>query len=111
MMKRNQKPEGIASLLGKTLKSLNLESHIKRHSVWNHWDKIVGKTIAEKTWPARLIEDTLVVKVMGASWMNELSFMKRQILDKIQREIPDCPIKHLRLELGTKKFESEGEKK
>ncbi|MBF0491768.1 MAG: DUF721 domain-containing protein [Deltaproteobacteria bacterium] len=104
MMRKNQKPEGIASLLSKTLKGLNLESKLKRHSVWSHWDKIVGKTIAEKAWPSRLMEDTLVVKVINASWMNELSFMKQQILEKIQTEIPDCPIKHLRLELGTKKF-------
>jgi predicted nucleic acid-binding Zn ribbon protein len=100
MAKPYQKPELVSSILKKTLDSLNLGPTFKKYSVWEYWNEIVGKRVAEKAEPSHLMGDTLVVKVISHPWMNELSLMKPMLLDKIQKKISGCPIKNIRFELS-----------
>ena len=99
-MKPSKTPESIASILKKTLKNLNLEQPLKKYSVWNHWEEIVGKKVAQKAEPSHLLGDTLVVKVASHPWMTELTLMKSIILEKIQKKIEGCPIRNIRFELA-----------
>jgi len=97
---RSQKPELVSQILKKTLESLNWGANFKRYSVWEYWNEIVGKGVAEKAEPSHLMGDTLVVKVVSHPWMNELTLMKPMLLEKIQKKIEGCPIKNIRFELS-----------
>ncbi|MFO1520049.1 MAG: DUF721 domain-containing protein [bacterium] len=99
-MKRNKPPEPISSILKSTLKGLNLEHPLKKYSVWNHWEEIVGRGVAQKAQPAHVLGDTLVVEVSSHPWMTELTLMKNMILEKIQQKIEGCPLKNIRFELS-----------
>jgi predicted nucleic acid-binding Zn ribbon protein len=99
-MPYRKKPEPIAKILEGTLKSLHLDEHIKKYSIWNHWEEIVGKNIAKKASPSFLQDETLVVKVISHPWMTELSLMKNIILEKIRKKIEGCRIQNIRFELA-----------
>ncbi len=49
------------------------------------WTKLVGARIAGRTRVGRLQRGVLTVKVASSAWSNELSFLKRQLITKLQR--------------------------
>ncbi len=106
-MKRSRPPELISSVLQKTLKHLNLENPFKKYSVWNHWEEIVGRKIAQKAEPTRVMGDTLVVSVTSHPWMTELTLMKPMILEKMKKQIQGCPIRNIRFEVASKRISGE----
>ncbi len=72
---------------------------MKKYSVWNHWEEIVGRHIASKAQPVRVQEKTLIIGVISHTWMTELTHMKPLILKKMQEKIENCPIHNIRFEL------------
>ena len=102
----SQKPQLVSSILKETLKSLDLETGLKRYSVWEHWNEIVGSAVIGKAEPSHLLGDTLVVKVISHPWMTELTLMKPYLLENIRKKIEGCPIKNIRFELSIKARQS-----
>ncbi|MBA3726889.1 MAG: DUF721 domain-containing protein [Armatimonadetes bacterium] len=47
------------------------------------WEEFVGKQLACKSSPERFENGTLWVAVSGASWVQELTMRKREILDRL----------------------------
>lgn len=47
------------------------------------WEECVGLHLAQKSSPERFEEGTLWVAVSGASWVQELTMRKREILDRL----------------------------
>ena len=92
-------PHSISDVLSKTLKKMNIEGPLKKYSIWNYWEEIVGKQVATKAQPIRVQEKTLVVAVVSHTWMTELTHMKTMILKKIKEKIEGCPINNIRFEL------------
>ena len=91
--------ESISDVLKLSLKNWNLESKLKKYSLFDSWEEIVGKSIASKAQPARIMGHILVIEVISHPWMTELTHMKPVLLEKIRNKIKDCPIKNLRFEL------------
>lgn len=98
-MARNAPLRSIADILQSTFKSMHIDQPMKKYSVWEHWENIVGRNIASKAQPVRVQDKTLIVGVVSHTWMNELTHMKAMILKKMQEIIPNCPLNNLRFEL------------
>jgi predicted nucleic acid-binding Zn ribbon protein len=99
-MSRTQFPHTIAKVLENTFKNLHIDQSIKKYSIWNHWEEIVGKNVAAKAQPVRIQSHTLVIAVTSHPWMTELTLMKSMILEKIRKKIENCPIQNIRFELA-----------
>ena len=52
------------------------------------WKAAVGAPIANQTAPIRYTAGTLHVKVTTSAWMQQLQFMKSEILAKVNEKIP-----------------------
>lgn len=98
-MARNSAPQSIADVLKQTLQKMQIDQPMKKYSIWNYWEEIVGKQVACKAQPLRVQDKTLVVGVVSHAWMTELTHMKTVILRKIQEKIEKCPIQNIRFEL------------
>jgi hypothetical protein len=57
------------------------------------WPQVVGETIAENAWPARLnYKGVLQVNTSSATWAFELKHLAPQILSKLKQAlIEECP--------------------
>ena len=76
-------PRGIKSSLEETIKSLGLSRKIEQYTVVELWPSIVGERIAKVTVAERMNDDTLFIHVTRATWRNELIFLKKEIIEKI----------------------------
>lgn len=75
---------------------------LSRAEVWRSWEEMMGPEISLHAWPDRFQgKDTLVVKVSDSIWMQQLSFIKREILDRLNARFPaQMQFKNMRFELG-----------
>jgi hypothetical protein len=61
----------------------NLQAVLYFSKIHKHWEIIVGKPLAQKTFPVQLQSKKLVVMVEDAAYSHHLKYFERQILDLI----------------------------
>ena len=60
-----------------------LAQDFKRYRLKLDWEKVVGPTLAEKCSPVGFSNGTVYVWVVNSTWMNQLYFVRRELLKKI----------------------------
>jgi len=90
----------ISEVMGKTAKRFNLGNRMPAFCLGGKWREIIGVPVGEHSHPMRLRGKTLILRVDHPSWMQELSFLKPQLLEKIRKALPSPPIDDIRFELG-----------
>ena len=80
---------------------LNREGHFGIVRLIKVWPEIVGETIARRTEVVSLKFHTAVVKVSGPMWIQELSLMSTQILERLRERLGDDIVRDLRFVKGT----------
>jgi len=80
---KNSSPTTISSVLGATLPNLNLGAKLKEYRLKKLWPECVGKVIANRSCPVRLIGTVLFCSVESSPWMTELNYQKTSIIEKL----------------------------
>ena len=81
-------------------KRKGLTNQLKRYEPWRYWRDIVGEALAKHTSPAGWRGTTLVITVEHNAWMQELQFMKRELIAKISDACPNTKLKDIRFQVG-----------
>jgi predicted nucleic acid-binding Zn ribbon protein len=63
--------------------------------VLKEWDGLVGESIARVTHALTVREATLIVEVKSSAWLMELSFMKGDILRRLNEGREEAPIEKI----------------
>lgn len=83
----SERPADVKLVLERLFNTLNLEEAAKKWRVVIEWEQIVGRRIAEVSKAASVRGKTLVVEVAEGIWANELNFLKKMIIDKINKHL------------------------
>lgn len=87
--------------LGQALKQLindlGIENEVILHQAVQLWPEVVGKKIANISRAERIDGNILFVKVTNDSWRNELVFLKKDIIERLNKRIGKIVVKDLRL--------------
>jgi len=98
------KIERLGDILGNVLKkrklSLNLSLDPEFKRLTAAWNKVVGDRIVAHTRPEKLQRDTLFVSVSDSVWMQQLHFLKQDILGKINQLLDGKTVKNIHFSLG-----------
>ena len=98
----NRKAEQATIVLERSFAHLRLDKKTERYIDFAKWADIVGETIANNASPDRFLgEQTLVVKVRNASWGQELSMQKQELLAKLREGFPNSVISDIRFETAS----------
>lgn len=90
----------LGQILGKALKQRNISLRLKDQHLWDAWNRAVGKTISAQTRVDRLDRDTLFVKVSSPAWMQQLQFMKSEILVQLNAALGKESVRNLFFSIG-----------
>lgn len=96
-----KKPRPIAGILEQTLKALEIDVHLKAHSIFGAWREIVGDTIARQSQPRSIRNRILFVDVSHPTWIQQLQFLKPALLEKINGFLGEPRIQDIRFRFGT----------
>jgi hypothetical protein len=102
-------PERIGRLLSGKGVSATLGPRLKDLVIWQMWDQAVGEAIASRTKPLRITGGVLTVTVASGPWMQQLSFMKDELCQRINGCLGEDRVKEIILKAGSLKCDQETE--
>jgi predicted nucleic acid-binding Zn ribbon protein len=76
-------PRQIGASIDTVMHNLGLSVKLRRFQVLEMWSSVVGAQIARVTTAERMDGDKLIVRVSRAPWRNELIFLKKELIAKI----------------------------
>ncbi len=100
-MSKGFSPTSISPILKGIIKDYGLEKGIAGALLQIRWREIVGPQIASHTYPAEIRFDTLHLTVDSAVWMHQLSFLKKEIIEKCNRLLGKASIQKIQLRTGS----------
>ena len=78
------KPSSAADILERTLGAYHLSQKAEQYAVFPRWPEAVGEEIAKVATPEKIIRSrVLVVRVSDATWAQELSLRKIELLKAV----------------------------
>jgi Dna[CI] antecedent, DciA len=100
----------IQNLLNSTVVAPEVLKASRAISVMRKWELVVGKDMANRSWPERFDHGTVWVAVTGSAWAQELRMQKDEIISRLNT-IADEPGLFVNARFGVRplKREIEGE--
>ena len=95
-----KKLDRLSHTLGKMLKARGMGSRLDEYRVFGQWEKAVGSVIASHAQPQAVRGKKLTLVVDSPAWMQQLSLLKPQIVEKVNRTLGKETIKEITLRLG-----------
>ena len=92
-----EEPEGIGSLLRAVIGDLGVEEKMAQAQAVLIWPEVAGPALAERSRALRVRHDRLEVAVPSAVWRTQLSFVKADLVRRINERVGSETVKDLRL--------------
>jgi predicted nucleic acid-binding Zn ribbon protein len=94
------KPQRLSDILQRALKKHHIPLSIDDLRLREAWLQAVGPRIAAQSQPDAIKRTVLFVKVANSTWMQQLHFLKREILDKFNHVRQREPVKDIFFAIG-----------
>ena len=90
----------IGNVIRDMLKNNRLETDTSLIRVWDVWEEAVGEAIAANTRPAAFKGHLLIVHATSSSWIQQLRFLKPEIIQKINHALGDVLVNDIKFKIG-----------
>ena len=97
---RQIKLQKLGDILNHFLRKRNILLSFEKQRLQEIWSRAVGAQIAEQTSPDRLSKGALSVKVSSSVWMQQLHFLKEEIINKINQQVGTEFVKNIFFSIG-----------
>ena len=94
------RPAAVADLLAKIFQGKPAGKRLKEGNIWLVWETAVGAQIAAQAKPAGFRDGVLTVAVASAPWMQQLSYLKKEIIAKLNKRLDEELVKDIFLRAG-----------
>ena len=99
-MTANKQPIPLNQVLKNVLKKQGLSRELEKYELWESWGQIVGLELAKHSHPSQWKGNTLWIAVQHSAWIQEMQFLKAELLKKIKSSNPQLNIEDLRFVLA-----------
>lgn len=90
----------IGNILGNNFSSLRTGADGEITRIWALWTDAVGDTIAKNSRPATFKGSLLIINVSNSVWLQHLTFLKAELISKINLALGSEIIKELKFKIG-----------
>lgn len=105
---RSRKIELMSRTIEKLLNARGWSSRLKEYRVLGMWDRCVGTSIAAHAQPAMIRGKKLTVIVDSSAWMQQLSLLRPEIVEKLNQRLGEKSVEGITLKLGEVKSPGAG---
>lgn len=103
------RPTAVGKLVGGVLRKAGLAEGMEKASASMEWPDRVGRAIAAVTRVRSVSGSTVFVEVRSSAWLQELTFRKREILDRMNEGRTNKPFQRIVFLLAEDGLEGAGE--
>lgn len=82
-------------MLSGVLEKHGVRKQVERMSVLDLWPEIVGEQLATVTRAKGVEDATLFVEVRSSAWLMELSMMKDDFLESVNKRLAEVPLERI----------------
>ncbi|MEW6671433.1 MAG: DUF721 domain-containing protein [Thermodesulfobacteriota bacterium] len=90
----------IGSVVNQAFRSVRNDADADMMQVWNVWNGVVGSTVAENARPAVFKGNLLLVHVSSSPWLQQLQFLKGDIIFRLNQALKQELIKEIKFKIG-----------
>ena len=94
------KPAPLGTILQQAIEASRIDVDLDAYRLWQHWKDVVGPAIAENTSPEAIKGKLLLVHVSSAPWMQQLQFLKPELIEKLNETIGKEVVGDIRFKIG-----------
>jgi predicted nucleic acid-binding Zn ribbon protein len=94
------RPARLGAVLEQALKGSHIAIDFDLPVIWAKWAELVGPPIAQHTRPEAIRGDLLLVNVSSAPWMQELQYLKDEIIKKLNDVLGKKTLKEIYFQIG-----------
>jgi len=76
-------PSSVGDILARLVKKTGLGKQMDQAQIWDRWEELAGPHLAAHGRPHAVRDNTLLVEVDSAVWMNKYAYHKWDILKRI----------------------------
>jgi predicted nucleic acid-binding Zn ribbon protein len=98
--KKMDKPAPLGTILQQAIEASRIDVDLDAYRLWQQWKDVVGPAIAENTRPEVIKGKLLVVHVSSAPWMQQLQFLKPELIKKLNETIGKEVVGDIRFKIG-----------
>ena len=91
----------LPDILARFLKTHGMAIHMLEFRLQQHWPEIVGEHVARHTWPDSIRHRKLYLVAENSVWLQQLLFLKPELLAKINRAADGEALTDIVLRVGT----------
>jgi hypothetical protein len=95
-----QKLDRLSLTLGKVLKARGYQGRLHEYRIFGQWERMVGPLIARHAQPQAVRGSKLALVVDSPAWMQQLTLLKPELIEKVNRTLGREAIRDLTLKLG-----------
>ncbi|MFO8073172.1 MAG: DUF721 domain-containing protein [Polyangia bacterium] len=96
---RSGRPTALGTEVTSVLRRVFSRGRNVHPEIWARWPQIAGPQLAGRAVPRSLRGRTLVVAVGSSPWLQELSFLRPQLLDNLTDQVGPGVVEDIRLVL------------
>jgi len=90
----------VSSLLSAYLRGTPAEKRLEEGRIWLIWEQAVGSRIASHAVPCAFREGVLTLTVDSAPWMQQLTYLKQELISKVNSELRQEMVKEIQMKAG-----------
>lgn len=99
-LRKMKRPAVVSDLLSSLLRGTPAELRLKEGRIWLVWEDAVGSRIASHAQPAAFRNGVLTLHVDSAPWLQQLNFLKKDLIGKVNAELEEEMVTELQLKGG-----------
>jgi predicted nucleic acid-binding Zn ribbon protein len=88
-------PKPFREAMSGLLHDLGLETKLREYEALELWPSIVGEQIAKRSTAERIDNGKMIVHVTSSSWRQELGFLKKELIAKINAAVHQDIVKDI----------------
>lgn len=94
-------PKQVSHSIFEALEKMGLTDQVRRLRIAQAWSEAVGPEVAARTQPVNFNRGVLVVRGASAAWQNELTFLKGEIIERLNAALGKLIVRDLKVVSGT----------
>jgi predicted nucleic acid-binding Zn ribbon protein len=94
------RPTTVGRLLESVFRGTPAEKRLREGQIWLVWDAAVGAQVAARARPARFADGVLTVTVASAPWMQQLTFLKKHLIEQLNSQLGCDLVRDIYLKAG-----------